>query len=91
MDNLLEVPGLNIRHFKAGMLQQQWIERPVPAHIVFQGHGPTIEYTGSDWKHFVCEIQPLVEMHWPYEQQSNDDDDGEDDEDDDFDDIIAGE
>ncbi|OAQ65004.2 F-box domain-containing protein [Pochonia chlamydosporia 170] len=67
MKKLTDIPGLELRHFKAGMLQQHWIEKPVPAHVTFKGSGPTRQYTGPDWKHFIAETRPLVEVHWPYE------------------------
>ncbi|KAK2608709.1 hypothetical protein QQS21_002698 [Conoideocrella luteorostrata] len=62
---LIEIPGLDLKHFKAGMLQQHWVEKPVPIHVSFKGHGPTREYFGSNCKDFIGEIKELLEAQWP--------------------------
>ncbi|EFY87930.1 hypothetical protein MAC_06057 [Metarhizium acridum CQMa 102] len=77
LSKLTEIPGLELRHLKMGMLQQHWIEKPVPAHVTFKGTGPTRQYTGRDWRHFVGEIKPLLEVHWPYEAVDETDEDNE--------------
>lgn len=71
LKKLTEIPSLELRHFKVGMLQQQWIEKPVPAHVSFKGIGPTRQYTGPDWKHFIGEIKPLLEVHWPHDHDTD--------------------
>ncbi|TWU73398.1 hypothetical protein ED733_003217 [Metarhizium rileyi] len=61
LTKLTEVPGLELRHLKLGMLKQHWRGVLAPAPINFVRTGPTIQYTGIDWKLFVEEIIPLME------------------------------
>ncbi|KHN95644.1 F-box domain, Skp2-like protein [Metarhizium album ARSEF 1941] len=60
-----------------GMLQQHWIEKPVPAHVTFRETGPMRQYTGPDWKQFIAEIKLSLEVHWPYETDGIADGDNE--------------
>ncbi|KID79388.1 uncharacterized protein G6M90_00g020190 [Metarhizium brunneum] len=77
LKKLIEIPCLELRHFKMGMLQQHWIEKPVPAHVAFKGRGPTRQYTGPDWRQFVTEIMPELEVQWPYEAADETDEDND--------------
>ncbi|QUC22412.1 uncharacterized protein UV8b_06653 [Ustilaginoidea virens] len=77
LQKLTEIPGLNLWHFKAGMLQQHWVERPVPALVSFKGRGPVREYVGPDWKQFVTDIASLLDVQWPLEPELNGDDDSD--------------
>lgn len=70
LKKLTEIPSLELNHLKVGMLQQQWIEKPVPLHVSFRGAGPTCQYTGPDWKHFIGKIKPLLEVQWPHEHDT---------------------
>ncbi|GAB0137459.1 hypothetical protein EsDP_00005723 [Epichloe bromicola] len=88
LEKLTEVPGLDLKHFKAGRLRQCWDEDKPPAQVSFKGYGAVCEYDGLNWKHFIGEIRPLLDGRWPEEHQHNNGEgEGTDDEDTDDEDI----
>jgi hypothetical protein len=62
---LKDTPNLDLRHIKAGMLQQQWAGMGHQIQVRFRNTGPVIEYTGPDWKHFLGEKLAGLEADWP--------------------------
>ncbi|KJZ74529.1 hypothetical protein HIM_06125 [Hirsutella minnesotensis 3608] len=83
MNQLRQVPDLNLRHFKAGMLRQAYMHRPKDYLVSFRKHGAEVQYTGPCWKDFVEEITPTLEVKWPRtitpepgDSDSEDDSDG---------------
>ncbi|KAM4066517.1 F-box domain-containing protein [Hirsutella rhossiliensis] len=82
MNQLKQVPGLDLRHFKAGMLKQTYAHRPKVYFVSFKKRGVTVEYTGPCWKDFFDEVTPLLEVKWPPmvtpENDSSNDQDSED-------------
>ncbi|KAM5344801.1 hypothetical protein ACJ41O_010663 [Fusarium nematophilum] len=95
LEQLRDIPGLDLRHIKVGFPQQQWIDRPSRSWVNFGG--PTVmQYTGPDWKHFVGEMVPKVKVNFPPDEESRSgesdesDEEVEDEEDGDGDDDEDG-
>ncbi|CAM1507899.1 Fc.00g047470.m01.CDS01 [Cosmosporella sp. VM-42] len=83
LEKLKDIPNLNLHHIKVGAVQQQWRERTHRSIVSFRGKESTMEYTGTDWKHFVEEMIPKVEVAWnPADDHPILDDDDDDDDDD---------
>jgi hypothetical protein len=76
LGKLNDIPGLDLRHIKVSLPQQQWISRASRVHVSFED-ATICQYTGTDWKHFVeHEMMPKVTVQWPHEDSASDD--GED-------------
>lgn len=65
MNQLKQVNGLDLRHFKAGKLKQTYAHRTKDCVVCFKTRGDTVEYTGPCWKDFFDEVTPLLEVRWP--------------------------
>ena len=83
LEKLKNIPGLNLHHIKVGMPQQQWITRAHKTRVQFQGtdNSMCIEYTGPDWKHFVDDMIPKINVQWTAQDEIRSplDDEDEDD------------
>lgn len=64
LKDLTEIPGLDLEHFKADMLGQRYDSDHHNATVSFKGYGDVCEYNGSDWKRFIGEIRPLLDVEW---------------------------
>ncbi|PNY30055.1 Uncharacterized protein TCAP_00028 [Tolypocladium capitatum] len=65
LNQLRQIPDLNLRHFKAGMLSQEYTRLSRVYHVSFKGRGATVDYTGAHWRDFVEEVIPKLEIKWP--------------------------
>ncbi|UNI18509.1 hypothetical protein JDV02_004774 [Purpureocillium takamizusanense] len=81
MNQLRQIPGLDLRHIKFGALKQAYLHRP-EHHVSFKNRGVEAKYTGPHWKDFVDEVTPLLDIKWPRrltpESDDSDSDDGDD-------------
>jgi hypothetical protein len=56
-----EIPDLELRHIKLGMLRQTCpLEPTPPTRVLFEDNGDTVEYTGLDWRHFAEEAAEAI-------------------------------
>ncbi|KAL7915302.1 hypothetical protein GGI35DRAFT_436577 [Trichoderma velutinum] len=113
LNKLLNIPGLNLRHIKLGMLQQSWHspstgklindvtfkptaktpDEDVDTGVEMQRMTNVLEYTGTDWRHFVkhemiprlytTEIRDPADIRQELEYDDDDDDEVDEDEDND--------
>lgn len=65
LNQLRQIPDLNLRHFKAGMLNQTYTHRPKPYYVSFKDRGSTVDYTGAHWRDFVEEVTTKLDIKWP--------------------------
>ncbi|KAF7552609.1 hypothetical protein G7Z17_g4192 [Cylindrodendrum hubeiense] len=89
LERLRDIPGLDLHHIMAGNLQQQWRTRPSKSKVSFRDRTSIMKYTGTDWKHFVGEMIPRVEVSYAHDEgdgNNSDEDDGSDEDQDDGDD-----
>ncbi|KAF7563173.1 hypothetical protein G7046_g976 [Stylonectria norvegica] len=77
------VPGLELRHIKLGALTQQWDGRTIRSQVTFREGKTMIVYTGPDWKHFIEENIPAMDVLNPDNSSFGEDDEDNDDDDDD--------
>ncbi|RFN55064.1 hypothetical protein FIE12Z_576 [Fusarium flagelliforme] len=74
LGKLKEIPGLDLRHIKVSLPQQQWISRASRVFVSFEDDSNFCQYTGTDWKHFVeHEMMPKVAVQWPHNESASDD------------------
>ncbi|KAI5461656.1 hypothetical protein BGZ63DRAFT_356284 [Mariannaea sp. PMI_226] len=88
LKKLRDIPGLNLHHIGLRFLQQSWCDgNNDKCRVSFNGE-PNMAYTGPDWKHFVGETIPRIEVdhskedirwnetHGQADVDDDDDDDG---------------
>ncbi|KAK7408606.1 hypothetical protein QQX98_009254 [Neonectria punicea] len=85
-ERLRSIPGLDLRHIKAGHLDQQWRSRSSKSGVSFGGKETVVAYTGTDWKHFIGEVISRISVR--YALDDGDISDGTGEEDDDYSDGI---
>ncbi|POR30999.1 Uncharacterized protein TPAR_08741 [Tolypocladium paradoxum] len=84
LTQLRHIPDLNLRHFKAGMLNQTYTHRSKPYYVSFKDGAATVVYTGAHWRDFVEEVTPQLQVKWPRNvtpEYDNSDDEVESDDD----------
>ncbi|KAH7165696.1 hypothetical protein EDB81DRAFT_639993 [Dactylonectria macrodidyma] len=77
-ERLKDIPGLELHHLMVGNIQQQWRTRPSKSRVSFKPRNFKIAYTGTDWKHFVGEVIPKIEVTYAHDEGNRVDDSDED-------------
>ncbi|KAJ4136381.1 hypothetical protein NW768_003994 [Fusarium equiseti] len=76
LEKLKDTPGLDLRHIRVSLPQQQWISRS-RTFVSFE-ESTFCQYTGTDWKHFVeHEMMSKVTVQWPHEEDSGSDEESD--------------
>lgn len=80
LERLKGIPGLELRHIMVGSVQQHWYSRPSHSLVTFRDGNSMMNYTGTDWRHYVGEEIAGMKVLYAHDEgdrsQGSDEDDG---------------